>query len=165
MVTSAGLLAAQGPGNVLVVVNRNASISRQVGDYYVGRRMIPKAQVCEIRTSVEDTISPEAYQAEIEQPIGRCLDSLVLAPKPIHYMVTTMGMPLQVGGSSGLEGTKAAVDSELAALYARRRGRALPLDAFRILSSGRLPPALTRLTLRCTWWCVWVPMNSGPFSE
>ncbi len=117
---------AQGPENVLLVVNRNASISREIADYYLRKRAIPAGNVCAIQTSTGESVTRDVYNREIEGPIGSCLDRL--PGKSILFIVTTRGVPLRVTGSYGMTGNAASVDSELAALYARRIGRTLPLE-------------------------------------
>jgi uncharacterized protein (TIGR03790 family) len=119
-------LAAQGPPNVLIVVNNASPESAEIATHYGRRRGIPKENVCVVRTSIEETVSRETFERELETPIGGCLAKI--KDRPILYIVTTKGVPLRVEGSSGLKGTGAAVDSELATLYARRRGIKIPLE-------------------------------------
>ena len=113
---------AQSAQNLLLVVNRNSALSRQVGDYYRARRSVPSENVCSIATTSDEEISWDVYQREIEAPIAACLKHSGLAEK-VLYIVTTMGMPLKVDGSGrGLETESASVDSELALLYAKLKG-------------------------------------------
>ena len=119
-------LLAQSGQNVLLVVNRNSAISRQVGDYYRPRRAIPPANVCAIATTAGEEISWEVYQREIETPIADCLKKNRLVEK-VLYIVTTMGMPLKVDGpGSGLATERASVDSELTLLYSKLKGAHIP---------------------------------------
>ena len=50
-----------------------------------------------------------------------CLKARGLAEK-ILYLVTTLGVPLRIEGSGGMQGDRASVDSELAMLYADMHG-------------------------------------------
>jgi uncharacterized protein (TIGR03790 family) len=121
------ILRSQGPANVLVVVNRSSNESAAIAEYYVRRRAIPPANVCAIRVSPDETVTREVYEEQIEGPIGACLSE----PKralPIYYLVTTLGVPLRILGSLGQTGTRASVDSELAVLYLRARGKPAPLE-------------------------------------
>jgi uncharacterized protein (TIGR03790 family) len=113
--------AAQGPDNVLVVVNKASAISRQAADYYVARRAIPSANVCLIDAPEQETISRAVFDNSVAAPVAGCLKSKRLEEK-ILYLVTTLGVPLRIEGSGGREGEQASVDSELAMLYADMHG-------------------------------------------
>jgi uncharacterized protein (TIGR03790 family) len=118
----APFLHAQTGENVLLVVNGNSAISRQVADYYRPRRAIPASNVCSISTTTDEEIPWDVYEREIETPIANCLKKQSLVEK-VLYLVTTMGMPLKVpGGGSGISSENASVDSELTLLYARLKG-------------------------------------------
>ena len=108
---------AQGPANVLVVVNDRSSLSRNIGEYYVRKRAIPLPNVCHIQTPGEEGIERAAYDRSIVGPISECLREGSLTEQ-ILYIVTTQGVPLRISGEGGLTGDNAAVDSELALLYA-----------------------------------------------
>jgi len=123
-------LFAQGPANVLIVVNDNSSLSREIGEYYARRRGIPGGNVCRIRTTQEESIERDPYNREIAGPIANCLRTKHLVESAL-YIVTTAGVPLRVLRTSGEGMTTdlAAVDSELTLLYAdihNGRPHALP---------------------------------------
>jgi len=103
------------------VVNDASKLSRDIGQYYAGKRGIPPLNVCHIRTIEIETIAREQYDREISAKITACLVRNNLTER-ILYMVTTAGIPLRIAptASSGadLEADSAAVDSELALLYA-----------------------------------------------
>jgi uncharacterized protein (TIGR03790 family) len=99
---------------VLVVVNEKSSLSKNIGEYYLRRRAVPLSQLCRLNTSIEEDISREEYQRSIAAPIAQFLQANGLTEK-ILYIVTTAGVPLRVAGN---EQEVAAVDSELALLYA-----------------------------------------------
>ena len=109
-------LHAQTGENVLLVVNRNVPLSRQIADYYRPRRSVPARNVCTIETTSEEEIQWEVYEAQIERPVGDCLKNAGLVDK-VLYIVTTMGVPLKVDGpGAGQLAERASVDSELALL-------------------------------------------------
>ena len=111
------VLAAQGPANVLVVVNDNSPVSREIGEYYARRRAVPMANLCHVRTSTDETIPRAVYDREIAAPIATFLRQNRLAEQ-ILYIVTTSGVPLRVSGTgSGMATSSAALDSELTLLY------------------------------------------------
>jgi len=113
---------AQTPSQAVVVVNDSSALSRSAGEYYARGRGIPAGQVCRIRTAEVEEISREIYDREIESPISAWLLRRGLAEQTL-VLVTTAGVPLRIRGSGGMRGTTASVDSELAALYGRLRGR------------------------------------------
>jgi uncharacterized protein (TIGR03790 family) len=115
-------LAAQTGENVLLVVNGNDPVSREVADYYRPRRSVPVKNVCTIATVSGEEISWETYEKQIEAPVGDCLKRSGLQ-ETVLYIVTTLGVPLKIaGGGSGMMSESGSVDSELALLYARLRG-------------------------------------------
>ncbi len=119
-------LSAQGPANVLLVVNKTSAASIAVGQYYAARRNIPAANICTLNTPESETITRSAYGRSVAEPVAACLKSKRLVEQ-VLYLVTTLGVPLRIEGSSGLEGDQASVDSELAMLYADLHGSPHPL--------------------------------------
>lgn len=118
---------AQIPDQVLVVVNKRAAVSREIGEYYIRRRGIPLANLCTIDTAPEETIGRSVYNTEIEAPIGAYLTSHALREK-ILYIVLTKGVPLRVSGpGEELKSEAASVDSELTLLYQRLHDARIPL--------------------------------------
>ena len=123
------LLAAplwcQGPENVLLVVNEDSEVSRSIGEYYAARRSIPSRNICGLRVTSEEAISRWVYKNQIEGPVGDCLKSRKLVEQ-VLYIVTTLGVPLKIPGSSGRDAAAASVDSELTLLYGKLKGRDYP---------------------------------------
>ena len=117
-VSQAGL-DAQGPANVLIVVNDNSSLSREIGEYYARRRGVPAKNICRIRTTQNESTLRADYNREIAAPIADFLRSRQLV-ESVLYIVTTAGVPLRVLRTSGegMTTDQAAVDSELTLLYA-----------------------------------------------
>jgi uncharacterized protein (TIGR03790 family) len=116
-------LQAQSGENILLVVNRNVPVSRQIADYYRPRRSIPVKNVCTIDTTAEEEIQWAVYEEQIERPIGDCLKRAGLVDK-VLYIVTTMGVPLKVDGPGSRDlAEHASVDSELALLYSKLKGQ------------------------------------------
>jgi uncharacterized protein (TIGR03790 family) len=111
-------LFAQGPDNVLIVINDNSALSREIGEYYARRRGVPGKNICRIRTTQNESIARGDYNREIATPIANFLVKNQLV-ESILYMVTTAGVPLRVLRTSGegMTTDNAAVDSELTLLY------------------------------------------------
>jgi uncharacterized protein (TIGR03790 family) len=115
-------LHAQTGENVLLVVNKNVPVSRQIAEYYRPRRSVPVKNVCTIDTTGDEEISWKVYEEQIERPIGECLKQGGLVEK-ILYIVTTLGVPLKVDGGGSRQLTeRASVDSELTLLYSKLHG-------------------------------------------
>lgn len=110
-------LRAQGPQNVLVVINDNSPLSREIGEYYARRRGIPTQNLCRIRTSESENIPRAQYNSEIAGAVAKILRERRLA-ETILYIVTTGGVPLRIPGKGAAMATdNASVDSELTLLY------------------------------------------------
>jgi uncharacterized protein (TIGR03790 family) len=125
-ISLAGLLA-QTADQVLVVENKRSAISREIGDYYMHKRLIPAANLCVIDTAPVEQIDRPAYDNEIDAPIGNFLKRRGLQER-ILYIVLTSGVPLKVTGQGdALRSEGASVDSELTLLYQRMRGAKIPL--------------------------------------
>lgn len=118
----AAVLPAQGPANVLLVVNRNSAQSREIASYYASARSVPAGNVCFVQVTPEEEIGRTLYEDRIAGPLKDCLRRSGLATR-ILYLVTTLGMPLKIRGSGGMSGDAASVDSELALLYGELQGR------------------------------------------
>jgi uncharacterized protein (TIGR03790 family) len=114
---------AQSGENVLLVVNRNDGVSRQIAEYYRVRRSVPVGNVCSIAATSDEEIPWRTYEEQIERPIGDCLKKAGLTEK-VLYIVTTLGVPLKVDGpGSGQLAEHASVDSELTLLYGKLKGQ------------------------------------------
>jgi uncharacterized protein (TIGR03790 family) len=102
--------------SVLVVINDNSSLSRTIGDYYARRRSIPESNLCRIHATEEEIVSRDQYNVQVAGAIAGCLRKARLVEQ-VLYIVTTMGVPLRISGSEGMNGDQASVDSELTLLY------------------------------------------------
>ncbi len=124
-------LFSQTAENVLLVLNEASLLSMDVGMYYAQMRGIPDTNILRIRTVVDDSISRDDFERQIESPIASWL-ARNFAQDRILYIVLTRGIPLRVNGTSGKDGTVASVDSELTILYRKMvSGQKLP-------SAGRI---------------------------
>jgi uncharacterized protein (TIGR03790 family) len=114
---------AQGPANVLLIVNDNSPVSRNIGEYYARRRGVPLRNICHLSTSTDENIPRAAYDREVATPIAGFLRKNQLV-ESILYLVTTSGVPLRIPRSvgTGMDVDSAAVDSELTLLYDDLRG-------------------------------------------
>ncbi|MBZ5546027.1 MAG: TIGR03790 family protein, partial [Acidobacteriia bacterium] len=106
---------AQGPENILLVVNQDSKASKAVAAYYRAQRNIPLQQVCSIKTWDEEEIDREIFDKEIRRPILNCLERGKLQDR-VLYIVLTKGAPLKIKADEQ-ENERASVDSELTLLY------------------------------------------------
>src|SRR6476646_1017572 len=96
--------AAQSPAErVLLVVNDNSSLSRQIGDYYARRRNIPVKNICHLKTLTSEDIPRGEFDRQIAHPIADFLRKSGLT-ETIYYIVTTAGVPLKIPGTGELTG-------------------------------------------------------------
>ncbi len=114
---AAGEIPVQSPATILLVVNDNSPLSREIGEYYARRRGVPSANICHIKASTNEEISREDYVRQIALPVGDFLHKNGLQ-ESIFYIVTTAGVPLKIpGAGDGMNSSAASVDSELTLLY------------------------------------------------
>ena len=118
----ATLLPAQTVDNVLLVVNQASPVSRQIAQYYAGRRHLPSTNVCRLNLKTDEEIPRDYYDKEIAGPIASFLRRRHLEEK-ILYIVTTLEVPLKIQGSGGPVAEASSVDSELALLYSDMHGK------------------------------------------
>jgi uncharacterized protein (TIGR03790 family) len=116
---------SQTPDNVLVVLNESSPVSMDVGMYYAQKRGIPQSNILKIKTAVDENITRENFERQIDAPIAAWL-TRNFAQDRVLYIVLTKGVPLRVTGTSGKDGTVASVDSELTLLYRKLLGQAIP---------------------------------------
>jgi uncharacterized protein (TIGR03790 family) len=122
-------LPAQAPDRVLVVVNRQSSVSREIADYYMAKRAIPASNLCTLDVPPGEVIARRDYEVRIEAPVGAFLKTRGLTEK-ILYIVLTAGVPLRIAVNANYNtpySDASSVDSELALLYRRMRGEKIPL--------------------------------------
>jgi uncharacterized protein (TIGR03790 family) len=105
---------AQGPENILLVINRDSKVSKAVGQYYQQRRGVPASQVCAIGTLDQEEIDRVSFEDEVRRPILKCLTKGALQDR-VLYIVLTKGVPHKIKPSE--DNDQASVDSELTLLY------------------------------------------------
>jgi len=113
---------AQSAENVAVVINDASAASRTIGDYYIAKRGIPLSNVIHISIPESDDVDRRTYSSAIEWPVRSQFAQYGLQDR-ILYLVLTKGVPLQIGGTGGENGTFASVDAELTFTYRRMTGR------------------------------------------
>lgn len=112
---------AQTGDNVLVVINAASPASVAVGEYYARVRRVPENHVVRLSTSTTEVVERTEYERTIETPIATWLARHSLQDR-VLYFVLAKGVPLQINGTGGRDGTSASVDSELTLLYRKLVG-------------------------------------------
>jgi uncharacterized protein (TIGR03790 family) len=145
MILLAAAARAQHPlaGRVLVLVNDkmpkeagtgSTGASVFVGQYYAAKRGIPAENIVHLKTSTEENIGKEDFEAQIATPLRKFLDAGVGAMRQkILYIVPVYGVPVQVGGAL-------AVDSVLSVMYAGHEELKPPLRNPYYGPTGSRPP-------------------------
>ncbi len=95
--------------DVVLIVNDNSDISREIGTYFAERRNLPPENIINISTSTSETITAAQFD-EVAAAIKANLTDRGIADS-INYLVTTKGVPLRVSGATN---ARASFDSELA---------------------------------------------------
>lgn len=131
------------PERVLVLVNdrmpkengtENIGASIFLGQYYAAKRNIPASNILHLKTSIEEAISLEDYQKEIEAPLRKFLDAGGGAlRKKILYIVPTYGVPVKISQTF-------AVDSVISMMYAGHEDQKPPLRSPYSGPVGSRPP-------------------------
>jgi len=119
--------AAQDGTNVLVIANEANRASVQIAEEYAAARAVPNEQVLRLKIANSEQLSRADFEQQIQRPVGAWLAAHGLQDR-ILYIVLTKGVPLQIIGSSGRQGSAASVDSELALLYRRLTGVSVPTN-------------------------------------
>jgi uncharacterized protein (TIGR03790 family) len=120
------IATAQTAENVAVVINEASADSVRIAEHYIRVREIPAANVIRIKTATDDNVARARYVAEIETPISVAIRRASLEDR-LLYIVLTKGIPLQIQGTAGQNGSVSSVDSELTLLYRRMTGRNVPV--------------------------------------
>ena len=98
--------------DVLLIMNNNSAISKEIGEYFLGYH---DPHVLYVDTPAKETIS----RAEFDDVRGQIEDHLQQSglEDSINYILTTKGVPLRVSGDG-----KAAFDSELTLILGQYSG-------------------------------------------
>jgi uncharacterized protein (TIGR03790 family) len=78
---------------VLVVVNDQSDVSKQIADYYCRMRGVPAANVAHISVTPQEEINKSNYGSKIEAPVKAALGHV---PNPIDFIVLTKGIPIRI---------------------------------------------------------------------
>ena len=128
-ICAAPLLAASQGDEVVVVYNSRMPLSRQVADYYVQRRQVPKNQIFGFDLPSSEEISRTEFRDSLQKPLAKALATKKLwhlEPRPvpltngqparlapivvaskIRYAVLCYGVPLKILEDAGIHDPEA----------------------------------------------------------
>jgi uncharacterized protein (TIGR03790 family) len=94
--------------DVVLIVNDNSDISKEIGSYFAEKRGIPPERIINITAPNQETINRTQFDDLASQVKTKLRDRGLT--DSINYMVTTTGVPLRVSGNNW---RMASVDEEL----------------------------------------------------
>lgn len=104
--------ASENGRRMLLVVNGDSPISRQIGEYYALKRKVPRSHVVIVSATAGEQIAADEYRHAIENPVRAAIKKAVTR---IDYIVTTKGVPIRLTDSNGysLDAFLACMDKDL----------------------------------------------------
>lgn len=103
-------MADTGPTNVLVVINDDSAISKEVGAYYAEKRNIAQKYVLHIKCTDKERIPTGDYMPQIGKPVKDYLSKSGLS---IDYIVLTKGVPIATSNQFSIDGLLMTMDGGL----------------------------------------------------
>jgi uncharacterized protein (TIGR03790 family) len=113
-VTYPGEVDAFNYSDVLLLINDNSQMSKDVGEYFAAARGIPPERMAYLDVPDQEFITPEQF-TDLKGKVKSYMVEHELV-NDINYMVTTKGFPLSVYSSSGFT-YGSCVDEELALIF------------------------------------------------
>jgi uncharacterized protein (TIGR03790 family) len=110
------------PDEILVIANRQISVSKRIAEYYCEKRNIPKKNIIYLALGYNprETISRDEYEKSLALPIRKRLQRRF--PGEIRCLVTTYGIPVKAGPQGPMPG-KGRKINELKKLLSKEKQR------------------------------------------
>jgi len=123
------------PEEILVIANSDSAASVQLARYYCQKRHVPVENILTVSLGIElkNTISRSDYEKRLAEPIRNKLLDLQFAGK-IRCLLTTYGVPYNVGGRGTLKGLEAKL-KELTELADQQRTKLKQLEQNNLANS------------------------------
>lgn len=99
-----------GPTNLLVVINDNSAISKEVGQYYAEKRNIASKYILHVKCPDKEMITAGEYEVHVLKPVKAFVEKPGIG---IDYIVLTKGVPLAIGGGHSIDGLLVCMDAGL----------------------------------------------------
>ncbi len=94
LLAAADPVAALGPKDIAILVNKNVPESRQVADHYCAKRGVPKENVIVLDLPTGEDISRRDYDKRLKVPLRAALEE---RENEVRVLLTVYGVPLRVG--------------------------------------------------------------------
>ena len=122
-----GVASALEPDEILVIANRQITVSERIAEYYCEKRNIPTKNILYLALGYEplERISRDDYERSLALPIRRELQRRF--PGEIRCLVTTYGIPIKVGPRGMLPGMGGKLN-ELKRLLSQEKQRLEQLE-------------------------------------
>lgn len=117
--------AAPTAADILLVTNSRHPFSAAVTQRYADLRGVPEEQRLTVDLPTEAVLGRADFHQKLERPLADWLTRHDAADR-IQVILLGPGVPLRIGGPLGRTGTGGSVDTELALLYRRLTGAAVP---------------------------------------
>jgi uncharacterized protein (TIGR03790 family) len=85
---------ALGPQDVFLLVNKNVPESRELAEYYCGKRGVPKDHILPLDLPAGEDVSRRDYDEKLARPLRKLLADRRDQAK---VLLSTYGVPLRVG--------------------------------------------------------------------
>lgn len=105
---SPAALAGGGPAETVVLVNAASPDSKRVAEYYVKKRDVPRAQVCEVTCAATLETTMDEFVEHVVDPLRAFLHERGLEER-CRFLVLTQGMPILARTPGGPVSTTAAL--------------------------------------------------------
>ena len=83
---------------VLLLVNDNSPLSRDIAEYYARRRGVPPQNICHIKASTSEEISREDYDRQIARVPWALFSASTTFRRAFITSSPTAGLPLKISG-------------------------------------------------------------------
>ena len=130
--------AALDASQVLILVNRDVSVSGRVAQMYQKERGIPDTNILRLSMGADRQITPQQYWSKAGEPIRKYLEEHT----DIRCILTTSGVPYTVAATDGAD-EGAAFDSELAIVMREEPGGKTRRQANPLYLDGLNPYGIT----------------------
>ena len=135
---AAPAFAALDASQVLILVNRDVSVSGRVAQMYQKERGIPDTNILRLSMGADRQITPQQYWSKAGEPIRKYLEEHT----DIRCILTTSGVPYTVAATDGAD-EGAAFDSELAIVLREEPGGKTRRQANPLYLDGLNPYGIT----------------------
>jgi len=118
LLLAAGPALALEPKDIVIIINKDVKESRELADYYIAKRKVPKGNVVALSLPKSEDISRADYDAKLVAPLREALKD---RKAEVKCLLTMYGVPLRVGPKELAADQKADADKVRKALTDARK--------------------------------------------